>query len=848
MGDIMSRLEGYFDELKSRGGKLPSCSRSPEPHFRAISAAARIALSHLRTEPYKARIVLAARELGLTPREGTQLAERAARFEKNHALLTNYLKWLKDNGLKLPRDPRNQKKIFYPQVAIEAGLSRGALPIKKTDGEPTPTASLLQLIDDAASSLGSEVRVLPQSPGHPRPSFSYQQLIERGTEERRKELKDKPKARQQVYNTRTALNRFRKSLGLEKTAIVGNELASEFKTAVEKATGAIANKSSRKKFQTEIFWWCDFYGRLVKEPAIPDDLNQAIAHLCDRSGLSLSVIAKLIGIDDPLLSVWCNNSKTPSKLSIKPLERMESLFKLPAGTLTNKISRVHSRRFSRPQLPQFLQDDPDLMHRVSKHLPDNFCTLPLERQRAIVDSIRTDILRGDDEYAQRLRVLIRLPYRLKEWPEPALVEFNSYADFKTAETPPPGMNRSGTWRPTTKRKRECEFAFIFGAACLPPDARDERLRGVGFPKSQLTLALIACPPLIEWYLSFRSIVRSQVTEYTISLLRDYISMLRPKTGWLRQSPHLAARLTPFAQGDISYVPQELASRALVDWDGVCDDAIKKYKELISEMKERVTVSRDSFHRIEGLLAHDDPLKPLGILLQEMKRDLPSRHTKPVHYHVGVRDIVLLTLAVVTGFRRTTLVKLDYTGDESGNLYMKDGKYVLHVPRKFFKNENSSFFLVNRVRQDYLDTLPDKYGLYEALKEYLEDSRPFLMKKYPRPTDERPLFVTSASTLRTGRVVETPRLKAERVSAVYSSKVERYLVENKHRGTGIAKVRKTGIHSLRHVRGVKVYRKTRSFKLAGDANQNSEHTAKRHYSRTTIAERNLEVNKVLLEDE
>jgi hypothetical protein len=161
---------------------------------------------------------------------------------------------------------------------------------------------------------------------------------------------------------------------------------------------------------------------------------------------------------------------------------------------------------------------------------------------------------------------------------------------------------------------------------------------------------------------------------------------------------------------------------------VCDDAIKEYKKLISEIGPRASVARDPFHRIEGLVALADPMKPLGTLIREMERELPSRHTQPVYYHIGVRNLVLIILAVLTGFRVTTLMELDFTGDEFGHLYLKEGKYVLHVPRRLFKNPNSSFFKVNRTKVDFRMVLPDKFGLYKRLKEYLEISRPFLMSR------------------------------------------------------------------------------------------------------------------------
>ncbi len=206
-------------------------------------------------------------------------------------------------------------------------------------------------------------------------------------------------------------------------------------------------------------------------------------------------------------------------------------------------------------------------------------------------------------------------------------------------------------------------------------------------------------------------------------------MLRPETGWLRQSPHLAHQLQPFEIDGAQYISQDLVSRAQADWHGVCDDAIAEFQKLIQEIKPRVTVARNPFHRIEGLLALDDPMGPLGDLIQKMRKDLPNPHTAPVCYHTGIRDLVIITLIVVVGLRRGMFQKLDYTGDKSGHLFFEDGQYVLSVPREFFKNPDSSYFLTNRVKEDFRSKLPDVHGLNGLFEEYLETSRPYLMKKY-----------------------------------------------------------------------------------------------------------------------
>jgi hypothetical protein len=272
------------------------------------------------------------------------------------------------------------------------------------------------------------------------------------------------------------------------------------------------------------------------------------------------------------ISAWCRGRHTPSLLNIKPLGRMEKLFKISEGTLVSKISGWRcGRRFRLSELPPFLQQEPKLFHQIRCHLPDNFSILPLERQKQIVESIHRDILRGNDDYTQRLMILCRLPYRLKEWPGLLRAEVDSLAHFKMDQRPPLGMRRNGIWRPASKEKFEDSIAYFYGALCLPTDASDVRIRGLGLTvtESQLTLALICCPKLVDWYIRFRCEARSQYTSYATGLLKTFISILRRETGWLRQSPHLAARLRPFVVDDIHYVPQDLVSRAQTDWHGVC---------------------------------------------------------------------------------------------------------------------------------------------------------------------------------------------------------------------------------------------------------------------------------------
>jgi hypothetical protein len=836
----MSRLEEYFNELRTRGERLPAQFDQRKPNFRAISAASGIDYKYLRARPFKQRITLAVKEIGLTSPEISRELKRQQVFEKNHILLNNYLSWLDDHGYKLPEDPLHRGKVFYRQVEIEAGMSPNALIPKNTESDNAFDVGLGNMLINAASWIGLEVRVLTQSPGQIITPFTYEQLLHQGSETRKIELEHKPHAQQQLYNTRAALNHFLKSLGLEKTVPVGSEMMVDFKKTVEKVTGRIRSDKTRKKFQTEIRWWQSFYQRVAKEGSIPGDFHEAVAYLVDRSGLPLSLIAKLVGVSQCSLRSWYQAKTTPSSLSGIAISEMERLFKLPTGALLTKIPGYSPNwRFRISQLPGFLRQDQGLAKRVLQHLPSNFCELPLNKQKEIAESIDNDVVRSSDPYTRKIMVLRRLPYSLREWPIRLEEEFNDLATFKTEDRPPLGMKRNEKWRPTTRDKIRRDLEFFFGALRLPSTNEDQRLCGLGVPVEHVSLAFIACPLVLDWYIRFRA-RRTQYTQYMIDILENFRALLRPDTGWIRQKPELAARLQPICFGGTEVVSQRLISRAHTDWDAICDEARKYFKHLIKELKPMISIARDPFSGIEGVLKMDDPLSVFKIIADGIRKDLPNQHTQAMRYHTAIRDCTLILLICVTGFRIRTISLLNYTGHATGQLFKMNNTYMLNVPRGFFKEEDSPFFGPKHAQKDYVTKIPNIFGLHQLLDMYLTNSRPWLLGHHQQDCKEHPLFVTSP----TGKSV---RLLPINIYYVYRKAFSKYLAENKWRGTGIPRVRATGTHSARHIRGTHIAKRTGSFQLAADANHNSEKMARRHYTQFLPEDRNKRVNEVLFKD-
>lgn len=825
-----NNLDAYIAGLKKAGAKLPSHAHRSQPHITRISVVSGVRRRFFYTPEGRRWLNLATQEIGLEEKHGATTARLERHAEESTELVVRYLRCLEDRGMKLPEDPTLSGIVFLDQLKVEAGLA-----------PQPPNNELVKIIESAVPRLGMEVRVLTQNPRDPRETLVYETLLEKGTEERRRELKGKPNARQQLYNTRSKLKLFCEVLGADPTTRVGDEFAAEFEASVNKVLDGIKNVNSRRKFRTEINRWSDYYRRMVKTASLPDNFNEAFRHLVDMSGLTFPVLRKLLGVGKTAIRGWYFGQSTPRPESVTALWRMETLFKLPTGALVGKLTQHNRRRrITFSQLPAFLRHDERLAYRVCPHLPDDFLEQPAERQKEMFDSIKNNVLKTNSPYNLRQAELVRLPYCLKEWPAATAAEFEQLATFKTADRPPIGMRRNGQWKSHTREMAWNDFGLFFGALRLPADAADVRVRGLSVPDEHLTIALIACPLVVDWFIRFRYETRTQYTSYTIKLLKTYMSLLRAETGWLRQMPQLADRLRPIKCGQTTLLSPELIRRARADWDGVCHEAFEYYMYLCAELKPLIRVGRNPFQAIEGIVKMDDPLDAFDVLLQGIRDELPNRQTQPVLYHTAIRNCALIAFIAATGFRRNTIAQLDFTGDESGHLMLQDDRILLDVPRGLFKDPNSPFFGPKHAQVDYSNAIPNVFWLVDIFKEYLEVSRPFLLSTVHPGCEDRPLFVTSTQG-------KTARMSPLLVSAVYRRMVERHLAENKWRGTGISHVWPCGSHSARHIRGTHVVKKTGSFQLAGDANQHSERMARISYARFVPEDRNRRVNDIIFEN-
>jgi hypothetical protein len=668
----------------------------------------------------------------------------------------------------------------------------------------------------------------------PKPGeVSYKELKEYGTKQRKKEPGGED--RQVVYNLRTHFNTWLKKLGLTPASTVGAEFTTDFKTKCEDISKEIDNKNTRKNFVPDMNRWQRYYAEMIGLHDVPGPFHEALSFLIGEKQVTLQHLSRISGVPQGLIKRWSRGEATPVVGSLGHVQSLEKALGASAGLLTEKLPKPSLRyRFRRSDLPDFLREDDCLRRKVYAHLPADFTSLEEGKQREVVDYILKEVITGGTELAKLLPELTKLPYALKEknWPTSLTSEKERFVKFKTAMTPPIGMRRKKRCRPSSVKIIISFFEGFFGALCASPASENIKTRGLGVPPDHLSLALFVCPELVDWFFKFRFETRhGAYNSIAKTMLEHCVALVQTDFGWLRQSPELANRLRPVE----GFIDESFIELAKSDWGAVCDAALKAYRIHRQTVKELVTVSRDPFRAIKGIVDSDDPMDYLMMFVEAVKANLPNPHTAPMKYASGLRNSISDRIIAITGLRIRNVVEITYRGDNSGELRKVNGKYVLEISRFRFKHPDSPFFGPENSKEDFFQELHDLDGLYKDLDEYLGKYRPLILKHFHGAAKTDILFVS------TGKTIE---ISPKSYYAGHRERTARHMAENKARGTGVKDVRPYGPHADRHIRGTHAAKETRNMEETGNVNQQTGKMAEKSYAKYVPKDKTARVNEIL----
>lgn len=494
-------------------------------------------------------------------------------------------------------------------------------------------------------------------------------------------LEAQGKSQKRVSNFRTAMKRWMEKFGLSEKSPVGTELGAEFTGHLERYSEAmegmnpqtIADRRSMMLAYRET--WV-YLRQSATADTLEGDFAQTLVRLIELSGTTTREIARAAGVGFPTVKRWRRGRCLPTTRFLPAVHRLEEIFGLPVGVLIAK-------------LPKVLFGDTES-----------------------IKSCQTG-------YRKHGATLIRLPYLLKEFPPTLQGEWDDVFRFYTdaAWLRMHGLKRNSKWRirehdnscPSARRIGHLISEFM-GYLCLPSDAEDPRLRGMGFRPEELTLAAFSDSGLVYNFSQFKR-GRSYLKHYnadTFILFSFCLSLLRKETGFLWQSPDLGSRLP---------VPVPAA-----EWHAWCERHRSVIKSTVKDLRreDEFKKTRDPFEPISAIILNNQhPLEVLFELAADYEADAPPRRASHHHKAVHYQNLFLIKFVTLIPLRAFNLSVMTWRPDGTGNLYQKpDGSWWVRVDPSYLKNHKGA-------AKDRPFDVPVHPSLWPYVEEFLFTHRPHL---------------------------------------------------------------------------------------------------------------------------
>lgn len=544
---------------------------------------------------------------------------------------------------------------------------------------------------------------------------------------------------------------------------------------------------------------------------------------------------------------WAKGVKLPATVkSFDMLARVERRYRLPEGYFRSKLTGTRRATMGHESLAVA----PSERRRLAWHLPEDFDNRPAAERADIVQWVRANIITGSTDYrrfqseALRVRYGLRFPALTRAGrvdhaaasqaakepmaaPVGLVSEIAELVAFKTATLTKIGVKRNGVWNEETVSQKIEHLALLFGALSATPDAPPH---GLGVPREALTLGLLVLPAVWDWYVQWREARRGFYTAWEVDMLVLGASFTRRETGWLRQHPQLAARLTAIP----GVVSNEEIERVQADWDMACDLAHDHALARAKEIGRVARVHRDPFEPILPILETDSPLGAYRQITSEILAHMPDEARYPKAAAEAVRSFLMLRLGLHLGVRQKNLRQLLLCPRGSthrterqletlkrGELHWssRDHAWEVLIPSAAFKNANSSFF----GKRPFRLLLPDFDGLYRHIHAYIDRHRPMLLADADDPGT---FFVKSVKRTSTDAAYDqTTFYEAWRLI------IQRYGIYNPYTGRGAIKgLLPHGPHNVRDVLATHILKRTGSYEQASYAIQDTPDMVAKHYGR------------------
>lgn len=402
---------------------------------------------------------------------------------------------------------------------------------------------------------------------------------------------------------------------------------------------------------------------LLRAQLLPADFVGALRSLIEHSGMTEARITAQVGLGEGRLRDWLRRGEIPSHVSLPAIQRLEDLFKLRRGTLSDRLPHLEVRRGT------------------------------------------WRLVRGTTPWREHMREQQKFTYALSELPATVAAECHDLVLFKTDDVwlDQHGFRRAQEWRIRRNRDRSPsadkfvnDLRKFMGWLRLPADAGHPWSRGKGLSTESFDLALLSDADLVLPFLDFwreRSYSKS-FNSGTVCFAVQCMSLIKEETGFLRQQPSYGARLpTP--------IPAD-------KWEEWCESNYHRFARFLRTVKKSknrpMRKTRDPFAAVRSFIEdRQHPLSALWEMTANMKRLTPLKlKMSPILLALHKRDIAfgefitsyplrcenfsLMTWIPKSGADLTGRGKRYVETDEASNLYQKpDGSWWIRFTSEEMKN-------------------------------------------------------------------------------------------------------------------------------------------------------------------
>jgi len=493
-------------------------------------------------------------------------------------------------------------------------------------------------------------------------------------------------------NQLSTLTKYLEYIGLGKSDVVDTELHTAFQRYLsdflnyEETEGRTSNLRRQK---SHLNFWRNAYKQMVSSEQGIVSFQEKLVHLFEENkrehpDMDQDAVSKAVGMARTTFNQWISGRRLPGPKTYKHVPELEKVFKAPAGTLQTLLPEYRSKNTFKDRY-------------------------------------------NESEYAQRLSVMLKDQYRLKDTPENLKQEWLDFLNYKVSVVPPMGLKRDRNWRTKPKERvpqrapKGHEFCYEAQSGELCPSALMWWIhlrafygwllnyRKPALKPEQLSLVHLADPDLLFPYLEFRKGKSGDYNGSTDFMLIRSTSMTHAEFGYLRQQP-------AFGQKMLNPVPAD-------QWDAWCDLVYERVNTFRKELRKgkHVKKSRDPSVALHDYLNKQHPMDALFLLIERMESERDLLSPKPNALDaIFMRNILLIKMLTVNPLRAAMYQVMTYRNNGSGNLYKnkETGAWGLKFSPEDFKNHRGA------ANKPYHIVLPE--SLWADIDSYINEYRPFLL--------------------------------------------------------------------------------------------------------------------------